>query len=772
MTVVALDVRPEQTRADGHFAQVIQNADGHWWAREQTSANETVASSPVYVTSRRAEDWVKERELCFATVPWPEFGRFPDPIAAAPARGPRQSVHRRFRAFCVGLPKSGTSSVAEMFAEEFRVAHEPDGPKLATLIAARLNGRDRGELSDYLTHRDRRLALEMDSTPQLGLVTDLLVERFPEARFVLTVREPMAWLRSRVNHIIVSAHTRDAVWDEARFGTRGASSFPASRAIEAAGAFSVEGLLSAWVKQHELCLRSVPPARLLVIETQAIAESAHVLEDFLGIDCGSLDPQVGHSNATAEWSPAIECLADESVERMARRICGSLWDELRSLSLRNMGRVENALTSRRRLAAPARSSRKARGPLSWQVATNLRRNASLGIASTPVEATFTVPEELTNDRLRERLAEMARREDILRITELPEDGYGTIAYSDEIDLPFETRTVDSPEDLEAELTELREGSFPLRGGPLWRLVVVEHPDHAGRSTRTACAVFDHMITDGRSLHLFEEEVTRTGQGGVSTRRRGRYRDFVLWQLERFPLEDATEVDTPARTFWRRYLDGSAPTHATILPFCDPNAPLCGREYVMRRPVPISTEALQATARRLRTTPLLVLLAGVVSAIGSFTAVEDLTLRYMAHGRVPQFLQTLGWFSGNMPLRIRGANLGDPLGALRATMASRSEILDFEETPWGYIMEVCGATDSETPQVTVNFSPYPSDERWSSKPAEETIEGRRGFLNLAFASTTGGDTYVISRFDPDRFARDGVQSFVGVVLAHLRELAAA
>ena len=50
--------------------------------------------------------------------------------------------------------------------------------------------------------RDRDRWLELDSSALNYFFLDIFVDRFPESRFVLTLREPLSWLDSVFNQFL------------------------------------------------------------------------------------------------------------------------------------------------------------------------------------------------------------------------------------------------------------------------------------------------------------------------------------------------------------------------------------------------------------------------------------------------------------------------------------------------------------------------------------------------------------------------------------------
>ncbi len=87
---------------------------------------------------------------------------------------------RRFHAFCVGTEKSGTHSVAQVFARNYRSDHEPDYPNLIPKLLAK-RPKDESWLT-FLRRRDRRLWLEMEACWLHVFHLEQLARAFPSSQ--------------------------------------------------------------------------------------------------------------------------------------------------------------------------------------------------------------------------------------------------------------------------------------------------------------------------------------------------------------------------------------------------------------------------------------------------------------------------------------------------------------------------------------------------------------------------------------------------------------
>ncbi len=233
---------------------------------------------------------------------------------------------RRFHAYCVGMPKTGTHSIAAVLRKHYRAGHEVDR---WTLLHASL-AHARGELSDadrdrFLRHRDRRLRLELESSFLCEPFLDAYVRLFPRSRYILTVRDPWTWLDSVYDHRLgrgVRPDT-DAFLDRKRHGLYQAWG-PGEELLRERGLPSLAGELGAWRRHNDRVLELVPPERLLVVRTDRIGQRLPEIAAFLGVPAAKLDPRRSHSFRALEHFHVVSQLDPELVRAEIERHCGPL----------------------------------------------------------------------------------------------------------------------------------------------------------------------------------------------------------------------------------------------------------------------------------------------------------------------------------------------------------------------------------------------------------------------------------------------------------------
>ena len=235
---------------------------------------------------------------------------------------------RRFHAYGVGTPRSGTLSVASMFASHYASEQEPDWRVTIVHLLQWLNGRYTDqEMHALLIARDKHLQLEMESSHFLHHVAQMLVQLFPSAKFVLTLREPLSWLNSEINQNIGTQ--RLPVWralEEFRYGRYNHDFKKEERVLQDPdNVYPVASYLSYWSDHNRRILDAVPEDRLLIVKTRAITDSIPEIARFVGIDPGSIDRARTHAGARSEASFDLSTSVDRDfIMESIETYCGDL----------------------------------------------------------------------------------------------------------------------------------------------------------------------------------------------------------------------------------------------------------------------------------------------------------------------------------------------------------------------------------------------------------------------------------------------------------------
>jgi hypothetical protein len=204
-----------------------------------------------------------------------------------------ESSPRRFRAYSAGIAKTGSTSIARVFSR-YRSGHEC---RMRETVEA-LDAHDRGEIDrDALTRlilrRDREIGLEMDAATFSWRYADILVEQFPDARFILAVRHPLEWLDSLLNMVLFYGPQLEGWKIEYGRGILGphltAERVRSARAMMPVLSQVAEAGLTYWARAHESLLRTLPPPdRTLTLHTDDISSRLGDLAAFLSLPPESL----------------------------------------------------------------------------------------------------------------------------------------------------------------------------------------------------------------------------------------------------------------------------------------------------------------------------------------------------------------------------------------------------------------------------------------------------------------------------------------------------
>ena len=204
---------------------------------------------------------------------------------------------RKTHLYGVGTGKSGTHSLAAIFSDSLRVAHEPERFKLINVILATAAGRLKDEqLRRNLLKRDRRLWLEVDSSQLNFFLLDKLLALFPDAKFILTIRDPYAWLDSTINHQLGLGRSEKWIQlHDLRYRPDLHAHTRLEDPLKEKGLYSLDGYLAYWANHIRTVINSVSKDRLLVIRTDQLSDSMSEIAKFAGVPRSSLNEARSHT---------------------------------------------------------------------------------------------------------------------------------------------------------------------------------------------------------------------------------------------------------------------------------------------------------------------------------------------------------------------------------------------------------------------------------------------------------------------------------------------
>ena len=170
------------------------------------------------------------------------------------------------------------------------------------------------------------------------MILGFLLCEFPEARFVLTIRDCYSWLNSTLNHSLryrnVSAPQRAKARDLV-FNRGGFVHTPEEQILREGGFYTLDGYFSGWAAHNEQVLAQVPPDRLLVVRTDQIRQRAHEIADFAGLPRRVVRLHRTHEFQNPAKHDLIRQLDRDFLERKVEQHCRPLitqfFPEIKSL---------------------------------------------------------------------------------------------------------------------------------------------------------------------------------------------------------------------------------------------------------------------------------------------------------------------------------------------------------------------------------------------------------------------------------------------------------
>jgi len=232
---------------------------------------------------------------------------------------------RRFHAYSVGTAKSGTTSIASIFAANYRSAHEPDERELIDHILSYESPEAVGPFA--VGARDRRLRLELDSSQLNIFIVPDLVRVFPDARFILTMRDCFSWLDSFINHSL--SRTCNERWRrmrDFRFRRGTLKHPPQEKALADHGLYTLEGYFSYWAFHNRRALEMIPCDRLLVVKATQISQALPRLAEFVSVPLDTLSAWASHANPALVSHNLLAELPIDHLNRVARAHCAPIME--------------------------------------------------------------------------------------------------------------------------------------------------------------------------------------------------------------------------------------------------------------------------------------------------------------------------------------------------------------------------------------------------------------------------------------------------------------
>lgn len=252
---------------------------------------------------------------------------------------PSNGLSRRFHAYNVGLPRTGTSSIATLFGQYRSVTEFKEQETVEHIVAWQGGGLSAEAFRDYVLRRDGEGQLEMDSASFNHFYLDILVDMFPQAKFVFTMRDCYSWINSFLSLLLrwrqrfLTRGLEMPAWmtDYGRllFGDFSWAGFASSEALRASVPDLVEPFIRCWSIYNLRVLERLPPERSLIIRTHDLSHRLDELATFIGVPRTSLTrvDHMGINPDPVDWLCQMDRTAfDACCARYGSEVTlGGLW---------------------------------------------------------------------------------------------------------------------------------------------------------------------------------------------------------------------------------------------------------------------------------------------------------------------------------------------------------------------------------------------------------------------------------------------------------------
>lgn len=236
---------------------------------------------------------------------------------------------RRFHVYGVGLPKTGTVSLAGLFGN-YRSYHEFHQWETHQMVIRRNRGDiSRERFSGFLKERELLGGLlEMDAAHFNRHYIDVLQEAFSEARFICLIRDCYSWVNSFVNYFVVPE--REAI--QSKELPNGMPFDIPRGAMEAKHELVnnfhkyIDGPLSFWASSYRDMLAKLPHGRSLIIRTHELSQKVDEIAHFAGVSPDTLIKERSHLNRAKYTVNVLRNLDRDFLKVKFREHCSDLME--------------------------------------------------------------------------------------------------------------------------------------------------------------------------------------------------------------------------------------------------------------------------------------------------------------------------------------------------------------------------------------------------------------------------------------------------------------
>ena len=248
--------------------------------------------------------------------------------------------------YCVGLFRTGTNTIFEVFNRSYRAGHEFMLEQTLMSVHGYVSGQiSRDEFIEFVRNRDVEGNLELDSYGFTYFFIDILVKEFPDAKFILTIRDCYSW----VNSCIANVHRYYE--EESIQGLLSLFSnidhLPDNRFewIDRSGnKVCLEQMIKIWNQVNTNILNTVPADRLLILKTGDLADSLPELAHFVGASVDDLDILHANKGDSINYLSCFEPVALEKIfDQHCRKLMSDIFPEITFATYMKDGALEKII---------------------------------------------------------------------------------------------------------------------------------------------------------------------------------------------------------------------------------------------------------------------------------------------------------------------------------------------------------------------------------------------------------------------------------------------
>ncbi|NLO38386.1 MAG: sulfotransferase [Ruminiclostridium sp.] len=244
------------------------------------------------------------------------------------------SSPRRFHAYNTGLPRSGCSSIMALFSNYNSVAEYKERESVELITAWKDGWISENTLRDYIRYRHEIGQLEMDTASFNHFYLHILVNEFPEAKFIFTIRDCYSWVNSFLRMISrwkkhfgdIGQEMPDWMLNYGRilFGEYDWNWFNSYEDLLRNLDPLVEMFIKSWADLNSRILELLPPERSLIVKTSEISRSQARISEFIGIPVHTLTEH-HHINMAPDKVNLLQGFSREKFEALVHQYAkGSL----------------------------------------------------------------------------------------------------------------------------------------------------------------------------------------------------------------------------------------------------------------------------------------------------------------------------------------------------------------------------------------------------------------------------------------------------------------